>query len=360
MESTAGDIRSRQDYDIVIVGAGPAGSTFARLLPSGVRALLLDGRGGRGKPCGGLLAPDAQKALARFDLTLPREILVDPQIFAVRTIDLGCGLERYYQRCYLNLDREKFDAWLRSLVPDSVETRRGRVCAARREGGGFVVEYREADGALRQAAARYLVGADGAGSFVRRTFFPAHRVREYVAIQQWFPEQHANPFYSCVFDRETTDCCSWSISKDNRFVFGGAFAPHGCRESFERQKQKLAAQFGFRFGEPLFTEACRVLRPSSPASFCCGEDGVFLLGEAAGFISPSSLEGISWAIRSAVALSRAFHAGRAHLHGVYASQTRGLRARLLGKRLKCPLMYQPSLRRLVLRSGISSIDLIVP
>ena len=41
-----------------------------------------------GKPCGGLISGDAQKALASFDMTLPKDVLVDPQIFAVKTIDL--------------------------------------------------------------------------------------------------------------------------------------------------------------------------------------------------------------------------------------------------------------------------------
>ena len=78
-------------YDIAIVGLGPAGATLARLLDSrfSVVALDLKRADGQGfhKPCGGLLAPDAQKALARFNLTLPKEVLVDPQIFTVRTID---------------------------------------------------------------------------------------------------------------------------------------------------------------------------------------------------------------------------------------------------------------------------------
>ena len=66
------------------------------------------------------------KALARFDLTLPKEVLVDPQIFAVRTIDLKTRQQRYYQRMYINVDRAKFDRWLLGLVPDTVEIRRGR------------------------------------------------------------------------------------------------------------------------------------------------------------------------------------------------------------------------------------------
>jgi len=38
------------------------------------------------KPCGGLLSEDAQLSLARYDITLPKDVLVDPQIFAVKTI----------------------------------------------------------------------------------------------------------------------------------------------------------------------------------------------------------------------------------------------------------------------------------
>ncbi len=69
-------------YDIAVVGAGPAAATFARCILRGNPAaalLLIDGQDEKHKkPCGGLLAPDSQKALAHFDLTLPKQVLVDP------------------------------------------------------------------------------------------------------------------------------------------------------------------------------------------------------------------------------------------------------------------------------------------
>ena len=61
---------------------------------------------------------------------------------------------------------------------------------------------------------------------------------------------------------------------------------------FDALKEKMAA-FQFRFGEPMKSEKCTVLFPSRWADFVCGEDNAFLIGEAAGFISASSLEGIS-------------------------------------------------------------------
>ena len=79
-------------FDAAVIGAGPAGAVFAAALAERCpqkRILLIDGQTEtRKKPCGGLLAPDAQKVLASLGLTLPNAVLADPQIFAVDTLDL--------------------------------------------------------------------------------------------------------------------------------------------------------------------------------------------------------------------------------------------------------------------------------
>lgn len=344
-------------YDVAIVGLGPAGSTLARLLAPRMRVFALDGQPlQKGKPCGGLLAPDAQKALASLALTLPKEILVSPQIFAVKTIDVKTRLVRHYPRAYINLDRRAFDRWLISLIPQAAAVVPGVCRAIRREGDHFRICCIRADGTPLEVSARYLVGADGANSLVRRTLFPGKKIQSYVAIQQWFRLDGAAPFYSCVFDQDIPGLCAWSIAKDGLYLFGGAYRAKGCRQSFENQKRALRG-FGFAFGEPLQTESCLVLRPGITGGFCLGSSGAFLIGEAAGFLSPSSLEGISWAIRSAVCLANAFLAGGEDAMKAYRRETRRLRFALFLKALKCPFLYRPALRRLVMKSGLKSIAL---
>lgn len=343
-------------YDIAVCGAGPAGAAFAMTAPKNMKILLLDGAYAS-KPCGGLLAPDAQKALASFELTLPKDILVDPQIFSVRTIDMKSGDVRRYQRMYINVDRDKFDKWMVSQAGENTQIKKARLVSCKPDGDGYKILCKAADGTPFEARCRYIVGADGANSLVRRTFFPKLKTRHYVAIQQWFniDENTPDPFYSCIFDPDTSDCCSWSIYKDNCVIFGGAYEPEHCRERFEAQKNKMK-NFGLVLGEPIKTEACMVLRPSSPASFCTGKNGVFLIGEAAGFISPSSFEGISSAINSAVALTDAIKKG-GRIQKNYARNVALLKAKLFMKNFKCPFMYNPLLRKIVMKSGVSSLKL---
>ena len=346
-------------YDIAIIGLGPAGSTLARLLSPSFSILALDkkspaGEHGFHKPCGGLLATDAQKSLARFGLALPLDLLVDPQIFSVRTIDIPADSIRHYQRFYINLDRHAFDQWLMSLIPPHVDRHTGiHNTRIERRKDGYRIFWRE-KGEQRQADARRIVGADGAASQVRRLLYPQSACRSYIAIQQWFEDRHPTPFYSCLFDPESTDCYAWGLTKNKHFIFGGAFSPKHGREKFELLKQK-AARFGFHLETPIKTEACMVLRPANPGMLYTGRNNSFLIGEAAGFISPSSLEGLSYALDSARKLSSVLNKKQPGADREYFLSTLPLRLKLFSKNLKSPFLYHPFLRRLVMRSGVGSI-----
>lgn len=348
-----------EEYDIAIIGLGPAGSTLARLISPDYRVIAIDKKSTENnsafkKPCGGLLAPDAQKVLAEQGLNLGKDILVDPQIFSVRTIDLDSGMTKYYKRAYLNMDRHKFDCWLMSLIPPNVEVLHNTVFRELTKlADGYMVSYRDAVG-IQNIKARFVVGADGANSQIRKFAFPSSEIRQYLSIQQWFTERHAVPFYSCIFDSARTDCYSWSVSKDGYMIFGGAYPIKGGKNNFEEQKALLIRQ-GFIFGEALKTEACLVLRPATPGQFTTATDGIFLIGEAAGFISPSSLEGISYALKSGEMLANIFNDKKANPEQQYRKATKKLIYKLSGKLLKCPFMFNKNLRYMVMKSGLQTL-----
>jgi len=229
-------------YDIIIVGLGPAGATLARLLSKEYTVAVIDKKRsdekGFRKPCGGLLAMDAQKSISRFGLTLPKEVLVDPQIFAVRTIDMDIGVTRHYQRFYINLDRHKFDQWLKSLIPKNVTIFDNCLCTRiEKQEDCYNVEFLQ-EGNKQVISAKYIVGADGANSIVRRYLYPNKKIRSYVSIQQWFTEKNHNPFYSCIFILKTRIAIRGQSQRMDILSLG-RISKQGCRARFEDQKKRL-------------------------------------------------------------------------------------------------------------------------
>jgi flavin-dependent dehydrogenase len=354
-------------YDVAIIGAGPAGATLARLLGRRYRVLLLEcrrldlapGPGVALKCCGGLLSLAAQEELGKSGLGVPKEILVGPQLFSVRTLDIDNGLERHYQRPYVNLDREKFDRWLVSLIPPGVEVRFG--CRLRRlEQQPDRVRIGFSDGKNEYVVeAGLVVGADGAGSPVRRLLGLPAASRRYIAIQERFAAG-ARPAssFTALFDSSITDFYGWVIPKDGELLAGVALAPGVAADAaFGRFKARLLEKRLIPDSAPLSREGALIIRPQRFADIQTGNGRVLLAGEAAGWISPSTAEGFSFAFRSAALAAQALEAGPKEAAERYRRLTRPLCISLFGKLLKSPAMYWPYLRGLAMGSGLTALTL---
>jgi geranylgeranyl reductase len=351
-------------YDVAIIGAGPAGATLARLLAGSYKVLLVDKRQLTNAPesdssrkcCGGLLAPDAQGMLSKMGLGLPKSVLVDPQLFVVRAIDVQQKTERYYQRYYINMDRRKFDCWLLSMVPSSVDLRLGcRYKSYESDNGCFRINCVQNNNTYVEHAG-IVVGADGASSRVRKHSVPAFSFpKAYIGVQQWVRADHQLPYFSTMFDSEITDYYCWTIPKGDELVIGAALHPRqDITGKFELLKNKLR-NYGFTFGEAIRTKAAFILRPVKTQHISTGKKGIALIGEAAGWISPSSAEGLSYAFKSALALADVLHKTAEDFEKRYYRKTQGLRANIFLKNIKSHFIYNPWLRKIVMTTGIQSM-----
>ena len=87
-----------------------------------------------------------------------------------------------------------------------------------------------------------------------------------------------------------------------------------------------------------------------------GRSRIFLVGEAAGLISPSSAEGLSFALRSGEKLAEAFEGKLPFvIRSKYEKELLSLKLSIALKSLKSPIMYGKTLRGLVFRSKALSM-----
>jgi flavin-dependent dehydrogenase len=288
---------------VAVVGAGPAGALLAHdLARDGAAVTVFDASHPREKPCGGGLTA---KALA----LLPAAPADDP--LPVRRVDAcrfesgtGEGVDLRLRQPVAVGARRDVDAW---ILRRAVEA--GAVHVAER------VVAVAADGALRTAAGRsesfdLVVGADGAGSLVRRTFLsPMPRARLTMAAG-WFA-----PGVSPMVVRFTPGLAGYMWLFPRRDHVGvGICAPLGSvptRAMLGRLEAEVARAF------PAFTDpdaeryAHTIPSPSAdPQSMLEIAGGRWaLVGDAAALADPITGEGIYYALRSAQVLAQTLRAG---------------------------------------------------
>lgn len=377
-----------KQYDMIVVGGGPAGSTLALRAAHSQSVLVLEKRHLLDenriheieKCCGGMLDHEAQKELAHLGLALPKKVLCGPGVFTVRAIDFDNYKERYYQRNYLNIDRQEFDSFLlrQAAARPNVTVMDGTsVFAIMNNGTGCAVKVRHEDGTQETICGTYLIGADGPSSKVRASamhkYAPDSRLyhapRMYAAIQEWHRTARPLPYYAAVFDQRVTDYYSWIIPK-GKFILVGSAIPVGydrvtrkgseltVKERFECLRKDLTKK-GFDVSYPVKREGEAILRPHMFGSIYTGGGHIYLCGEAAGLISPSSSEGISFAMRSGEALARAMRlASLGDPRPVYEQLLTGMRVQIAAKTLKSPVMYGPILRNAVFITRLTSMSVL--
>ena len=295
-------------YDTVVVGAGPAGIMAAMHASERGAVLLIDSSSlPRNKSCGGMLHDLSLEALAPYG-QVPESIVVEPRTVNFRYVDWDRGIRKPTTLPFLNVDRAGFDDWLVSLLPPSVEI--AGSCALvgfRQDADGVDADCKVADEIVTLRCAN-LVGADGARSAARRAL-GAGATSTYVTLQDFVElKGDIEPFFDCIYLRSLGDEFGYGyvVPKGDHALVGSVFYPKTKRpwEKADRLLEVLRAAMP-QLGDSLKREACAALYLRSTDDVIPGAGRVLLAGEAGGFMSPSSGEGISYALRSGIDAGRA-------------------------------------------------------
>jgi len=334
-------------FDVLIVGAGPAGSFAAeRLARKGVRVALFDGRPpDEPKACGGGVTAKALKAWPH---------LLDAVGRTIDEIDMyspsGKQLHLKLDEPFAVYSRIAFDTFLREQARDSgatviAEKVSGR--AVKRCDAGWILRTQS----TAQFEGGWLVAADGANSaiakklagalppaemevaFGYRAPLPAGRSAPTVVafLPGWVGYAWAFPRLDHVsfgiatsqdaFDHSSLDSLLWDFMiayYRNETAGGGWVTPESKRgpmRIWKRRSQQIdsaeATVVRQRLEQTAQRYAARIpgLAPRTwDTRHACGENWA-LLGDAAGFADPVTGEGIYYALRSAELFADAYLAG---------------------------------------------------
>ena len=291
------------DFDVIVVGGGPAGATAAiscsRL---GLNVLLVergnvDGR----KPCGGVLPPICAEVISdALGREIPQRVMCSPRSLGLYYVPPSGrengGTMRNYR--LLNVNRDFFDRWLREVAgEEGVQIGYETSFMEFKPGQPVLVELNTRDGGTIRKTTRYLIGADGVHSKVRRQLYGAehgilHVVQEHLVADGEFEDC----FYAC-FSGAISPSYGYLIPKDDLFVIGAGFngpLPDPISACLNPFKEWLAEEFAFQQREMRTREVWAI-----PYGFVCGGIGdIILVGDAAGLCNSLSGEGIRFAIRS--------------------------------------------------------------
>jgi len=300
----------RSDYDVIVVGAGPGGTTACRYCArAGLRTLLIDkDQFPRYKVCGGCLSLKTVRLL-NLDLGPVVENTVSAVKFTYRARDpLLIDSE---DPIGLMVMRDRFDEFLvREAVKEGSEFLDGdRVLEARELGNGTEVVLTSG----KRLSCQYLMGADGAESLIAKSFpFSLRKIRgDEVGLQSEVPYSSAIYFKKEDLRRVHLDFgripkgYGWVFPKKEGLSIGVGGVFRGGEKNIHQYFRDFVQDLRLIPGRKVEKTLGHRLPVYDGAGQKVSYKNVLLVGDAGGMIDPLTGEGIYYAIRSGMLAAEA-------------------------------------------------------
>jgi flavin-dependent dehydrogenase len=297
-------------FDAVIVGSGPCGaSTAKRLVDGGANVLIIERETiPRFKMCGGMLSPEAQNLTREYFGDIPDTVCCKPKIIG--------GFKVFYPEAdplefplgmlgpegdVFNISRERYDYWLAESSGAKLKDNCKFISLSYNTDDTISISLRDKD-EEKKIKAKYLVGADGADSDVRKALYPDLRskMRWLTLYEEWYEgrcDLDSNWYYGWVISQEEGHFGGLGFHDGLIQVVVGSRKGRDVREVFRRFRDTMESRHSLHVDSTVRTAGCIQNNMGPSGLFVFGRGNVLLAGEAAGLLAIAS-EGITPALWS--------------------------------------------------------------
>jgi flavin-dependent dehydrogenase len=259
--------------------------------------------------CSGILTPGACKFIEEHFGKIPQYVFCEPSdcvgLRISPSVDIplqdvpleAFGADPILPPTGKNAKRAELDYWLCRC--SDAEIIDGCRFVGYQERGGDLILKLDIGGQEREVITRYLVGADGPLSRVRRSVAPGfdEKLRMIPNYEEWYTGNiDLEPGWLYMFfDKKITGYFATVFHKDgNIVVVTGCEQKESVKDYFQAFVSHLKKKHGLVIKEKVASDACVLHDMSATDNFFLGRGKVLLAGEAGGF--NHCAEGISSAL----------------------------------------------------------------
>jgi len=294
--------------DVVVVGAGPAGTATAKKCAEyGLNTLLVEKRKlPRDKVCSGMVMGIIAHTLIKQEFgDIPEIVLSQPDHLDGYAFHVpGIGSQSVENFTLLSW-RRNLDYWMnqKAQAKGAEIWDSARVTGIRQDGQGFSVEV-ERDKERHEVETRFVVGGDGATSIVRRLLFPEFKVKSIQIYQECYQQELDldGRYLHWIYPLEYSSGVIAVHRKDDITVIDYGSRTGQLTQFIPWAKSFLVRNHHFDITQqPVWRGGC--LEPVFPRglldhTLLPAKGNALLVGEAGGLILPVTGEGIGTAIHS--------------------------------------------------------------
>lgn len=289
-------------YDVIVVGAGPAGCTAARVLAEkGCKVLIVEKfRLPRYKSCSGILIKKSMELVKLyFGEETPKSAMCTPVENRGMVFTDDKGREYRFEQDGLNVWRSHFDMWLAEKAKESgAEVADGVSALSCAEKDGIVEVCLRGEKSYTESAG-YVLNCEGAAGTLKRKI--TGELPQYITTFQTFNKGSIDldPHYFYAYlQPEFSEYDAWFNVKDDLLVLGVSVK---CTDKishyYERFTAYMEEKHHLKIGSRTKAEKWLVphIRPGCRVDYGVGR--ILFAGETAGFLNPMG-EGISAGMES--------------------------------------------------------------